>query len=544
MALGEEVRKKLIVIAERISKKARVIAIVAYGSRVAGYYRDDSDYDIIIVLDKLRPRAKYSYGNDEGIYYSALLVDDRSFRKDCEESYLGEFVCGRLLNRYEVLLGEEYIDQYQAIYKRRIIIETVQELIEKYGPFADQLIFNAKYILFNKLKKRAQLYPPVAYSYIKTYSGSWGRDNEEFSKREIDAQCERLCSEGMLMKVRDGFMLTDKAEKMIKSYPLSSSLRLAKLGVRQYFTHGLAGRVGVDIAFKELFSKLGRAREKPEPPAELIDPRKELRIPEGKLIFGSDWFQASIEELGIKQGDNFKHSSQPIGEFFATTTKHIIEKDGKIFSFISKRYQDVWSLKWMIATIIALAARTFETRPMQRLANEYRGFLHLRMLGIRTPRVYAVAPEEKVMVREHIGGISLEDLIKSKGLNEEVLNYISLYGSALGKMHQSGFSMGDTKPTNVLCEAGSIAIIDLEQAEENGDAGWDIAEFIYYTASLLKHEEVIKMAENFVQGYIKQGDPGALGSAAMQKYILPFQAFVQPDSLMLARNVLLKAKSS
>jgi len=539
LSLDEATKGKLISIAEKISKGTAIVSVVAYGSRVSGYSRHDSDYDIIVVLDKLRPRAKYSYGMEEGLYYSALLVDNKSFRKDCESGYLGEFVCGRLLNRFEVLTGYEYIKDCESIYKRRVVVETVQELLEKYGPLSDQIIFNSKYVLFNKLKKRAFLYPPVAYSYIKTYSGPPGKENTEFATSEVERQMQLLCDEGMLLRVENGYLLSSRAERLVKSYPLASSFRLAKLGVRQYVTHGLAGRVGVDVAFKELFSKIGRAKEKPEPPQELVDPRKELSLPEGKLVFGSDWLDAFARELGAR---NFKHEAEAIGEFFATTTIHKLSFDDRVIKFVSKRYQDVWSLKWMVASLVALTARTFETRPMHRLANEYEGFLHFRMLGIRTPKVYVVAPEEKVMAREHLEGDSLEDMIREKGSEYPVLNYVEKFASALGKLHQTGMSMGDTKPNNIICKGEDIAVIDLEQAEENGDPSWDVAEFIYYTSTLVQEEDVWKLADSFVKGYLQQGDPRVLVNASNQKYLLPFQALVQPNSLTTARNRLLELK--
>jgi tRNA A-37 threonylcarbamoyl transferase component Bud32/predicted nucleotidyltransferase len=539
LPLDEETKKKLISIAEKISKGTGIVSVVAYGSRVSGYWRKDSDYDMIVVLEMLRPSAKYSYGMEEGLYYSALLVDNKSFKKDCESGYLGEFVCGRLLNRFEVLTGQDYIKECEATYKRRVVVETVQELLEKYGPLSDQLIFNARYVLFNKLKKRAFLYPPVAYSYIKTYSGPSGEENAEFATGEIERQMQMLCSEGMLLRVEKGYMLSSRAEKLVKSYPLASSFRLAKLGVRQYVTHGLAGRVGVDVAFKELFSKIGRVKEKPEPPAELVDPRKDLALSEGKLVFGSDWLDALAQDIGAK---DFKHEAESIGEFFATTTIHKLIFDGKVFTFVSKRYQDIWSLKWMVASLVALTARTFETRPMHRLANEYKGFLHLRMLGIRTPKVYVVAPEEKVMAREHLEGYSLEDMIREKGSDPVILSYVAKFASALGKLHQTGMSMGDTKPTNVICREEDIAIIDLEQAEENGDPSWDVAEFIYYTSTLVQEEDVWKLADSFVKGYLQHGDPRVLVNASAQKYLLPFQALVQPNSLTAARNRLLELR--
>lgn len=536
--MNEEEKGKLFRVVEKIAKGARVVAVIAYGSRVSGYAREDSDYDLIVVVERLRPRAKYVYVEEDGLYYSALMVDEEAFRKDCESGYLGEFVGGRLLNRFEPLIGEEYVLQQMLALKKRIILESLRELIERYGPFADQLVVSSEYFLFNKLKKRALLYPPVVYSYIKTYSGEVGRSNLEFSLAGFKRQLEKLCEEGVLMKVKDGYMMTEGAERKIKAYPIASSLRLAKFGVKQYVTHGLAGSVGVDVAFKELVSKIGRAKEKLEMPKELSDPRILLSIQEGRLAFGADWLQVVLEELGI-QGE-FSHTERPIGEFFSTTTLHTVENRGRTISFVSKKFQDIWSLKWMVASLVALSARTFETRPMYRLANEYKGIIHLRTIGVRTPRILVLAPEEKILVREHVEGVSLEELIKSTGVSSEVLGYVKKFGTYLGRLHQSGMAMGDTKPTNAICKDSDMVIIDLEQAEENGDPAWDVAEFLYYTSTLVSEDDMVKIADSFIEGYLHHGDPKNLHDATGQKYTIPFQVFVQPNTLIAARNRLFR----
>jgi Kae1-associated kinase Bud32 len=538
--LTTEEKSKLMEISREVAGSRKLVAVVAYGSRVAGYARQDSDYDILVIVDKLRPRAKYVYGEGKGLYYSALLVEDRAFQRDCSNADLGEFVCGRLLNRYEVLEGAEYILRHEGVMKRRVILEGLQESIERLGPMAFHVIFSSRYFLFNKLKKRASLYPPVAYSYVKTYSDSLRERNVKASTVAFQRELEALCSEGLLLRLNNGYMLSKSAEKKLKAPPLSSSIRLARVGVKQYVTHGLAGRVGVDVAFKELFSKIGRAREREKVPEELSDPRVSLSIPEGILIFGGNWLEATLRSLGVLEP--YSHRSEPMGDFFSTATLHTIHHGGKVTRFVSKRYQDIWSLKWMLASVVALSARTFESRPMYRLANEYMGLMHLREIGVRTPRVFAIVPDEKVIVREHVAGQSLEEMVKSERMRiQEVLECAERFGDALGRLHQSGISMGDTKPTNLLYQGGDITVIDLEQAEEEGDYPWDVAEFLYYTATLVGFDVLEKIAERFIEAYLRNGNSRTLREAAGQKYTMPFQLLVQPNVLVSIKDRLSQA---
>jgi tRNA A-37 threonylcarbamoyl transferase component Bud32/predicted nucleotidyltransferase len=535
MVVGE--LQKLKVIVERVANGRRVIAAMVYGSRVSGYARPDSDYDLLVVVDKLRPRAKYVYGNYEEIYYSVLLVDEKAFRKDCSSAALGEFVSGRLLNRYQPITGETFLNENEAVLKRRVVVEGLQELFARYGPFTQHFILTSAYFLFNKLKKRAFIYPPVVYSYVKTYSGFEASVNTQASLECFDRQMDALCNEGILRKEAGGYRVEPEAEKKLKVSPIAPTVRLATTGVKQYVTHGLAGNVGAEVAIKELISKIGRSRSKTSVPENLEEPRTLLSLPEGKLVFGGDWVEKAVEQLGAEQP--YTSQSSPLGDFFSTATLHTVKSKSGEYKFVSKHYQDIWSLKWMVASVVALSARTFEARPLYRMSNEYEGLLRLKGLGVKTPRVLVVAPDDKVMVLEHLIGVPLEEMIRSKNIDlKRVEGYCFQFGSTLGVLHSKGMTMGDTKPTNVLCTDSSISIVDLEQFQRGGDEAWDVAEFAYYCATLAGEEVTMRLMKSFVSGYLQHGEKDVLYTASEESYIIPFQMLVQPPILGRIKEML------
>ena len=47
--LAVDEKSKILSLAESLVKKEDIISLCAYGSRVAGYAREDSDYDVIVV---------------------------------------------------------------------------------------------------------------------------------------------------------------------------------------------------------------------------------------------------------------------------------------------------------------------------------------------------------------------------------------------------------------------------------------------------------------------------------------------------------------
>src|SRR5919204_5226192 len=81
-----------------IAKKYNVAGICLYGSRVAGYSREDSDFDIIMVLEDYPYAVKYIYTAEEDMKISALVVDLARLQTDATSAFLGEFVVGRLLH--------------------------------------------------------------------------------------------------------------------------------------------------------------------------------------------------------------------------------------------------------------------------------------------------------------------------------------------------------------------------------------------------------------------------------------------------------------
>jgi len=115
---------------------------------------------------------------------------------------------------------------------------------------------------------------------------------------------------------------------------------------------------------------------------------------------------------------------------------------------------------------------------------------------------------------------------------------------------------GDTKPQNALVGTDGIYLMDLEQSVENGDAAWDIAEFLYYSATPLEREKgdantvrlemdefaaeerVAIIARAFLDSYEEENGREAIVMAHNYRYVSPFLPLLEPSMIEAIRKVL------
>ena len=126
--LGDDERRQLLEVADDVvGDGGRALAVAAYGSKVAGYARPDSDYDLIVVAKKFKGRIRYQYVHSP-VTSAALVVEAELLERDAVKAYLGEFVSGRLLNIYEPLLNGDLIRKAEVESKKRVLAEEILEI--------------------------------------------------------------------------------------------------------------------------------------------------------------------------------------------------------------------------------------------------------------------------------------------------------------------------------------------------------------------------------------------------------------------------------
>lgn len=541
-----------------------ILSCCIYGSKVSGYARPDSDYDILLVLKDYKDIIKYVYVRN-GLNASVLIVDGKALLRDAESAMLGEFVAGRLLHPYLPLLNGEYLKYVETIYKKRVVMEEYNALVAL-NPLigTEEVAIPAEYFLFSKIKERARIYPHALYSYVKTYTGTYASRNMEISREGFVGALRTLEEDGLVKLIPlhgdEGkyyyyhIILKDRRRDGDRMITMKEMFR----GAFAWIVHSYAARSSLNFFKEEARSKLSRRKEVKAytvPPA-FTNPSILLRTSEGIVVDGDYWLDMIAKNLGFKDGYSARFTR--IGDKHAAASLCTIEQDGRKESIVIKYYTNLKMAKWIALNVWLAGIKRYDVSPEKRMMNEYIGVRSVRALGINTPEILAVSFGKRLIAFKYVDGIPLSDMIRDMliddgnngsieggGVASNLLGYVRRYGSLLARIHANGFILRDTKPSNVLILDGKgytgnnrhakdnddymLYFTDFEQFSTSNnsydDMGWDIACFLYYSIlfTSAKKEKMVKMfVRAFLEGYAQHGSNDAMIMAAKGSYFLPF----------------------
>ncbi len=518
----------------KVAKRHIVSALCIYGSRVAGYARPDSDIDILAVLENYPYIVKYAYFTEEGTKLSVLAVDKKALERDARTGFLGEFVVGRLLHIYEPIVNAEFLAAIERVYKRRVILEEVQDIVSSAGVLSTEISFPLEFVAFSKIKRRMSLYPSAAYSYQKTYSN---KDNPVNNKRNLEFALDgyqKALSDiidednGLFLPRMDGLLQISDKRVLVEETRTRLKLTRRLQEFSSYFVHTYAGRKIMHLAIAEAESKIRRRTKAVNLPRFMACPRGAYwQLPEGKLVVDSrDW----LGDLGFSVV-----GKRRLGNFQSRTVLHELQDGRKI---VVKELARTKAAKWAALSIwTSPVKRRFRVNPLLRLGFEYKALRHIRSLGLHTPMIVAIVLDRKLLVTQFIEGMTLAEVVKAylRGKGEEKHSLL-LYqaGEQIGKIHSSGGAFGNVKPKNIIAsrDSGDLYFTDVEQfVFQDGDPAWDIAQFVSW--SLKGNPDVERAAEvtrEFLHGYVSAtGTVNIVRLYKNRRYIESFYPVLTPN---------------
>lgn len=548
--LTNEEKSKILVLSESEVDKENIVAICAYGSRVAGCARDDSEYDIIIVTRNLQPKLM-SKLESSPINSSILMADETELVEEAEQFWNREFVVGRFLNIYEPILNPELLRNVEIEYKKRVIAEELSALQDEYGFFSPNLVVPLEYFLFNRLHNRAFFFPTIVASLARIYAGAWKKENIESSLVCFRIAAGMLESKKLIERKNDTVRLLKGKRGADALSKLREGFRIRTEARRQNATKELD-----DLTASELESEPSSDWEKVKGNVqcdqELDCPKQLIQLEEGAFLDGRNIVNDIARLRGFDNIYQFKRKK--LGGLVNSSTKLEIWDSRNRSKLVLKRFRELQSAKWVFLNTWAVLAKQFSVTPIARLSREVEGVHWMHELGINTHRIVGVALKEKILVTEYVEGKPLIEFVQEilGGYTLDTSN-IEKYGTVLGKMHKVDLMYGDTKPQNALVGNKGIYLLDLEQSVENGDPAWDIAEFLYYSAAqleeeredenaspneLTREERMAIVTRALLDGYKKENGNEVIAKAHNSRYVAPFLPLLDPSMINAIRKVL------
>ena len=523
---------------DKLAKNRKVIGACLYGSKIAGYGNADSDIDLIVVVKDYSYTVKYSYSRTKEAKISALIVDYNALQKDVKRGLLGEFVAGRFLHKYKSLINQDLFKSMELLYKKRVILEELSEIIRTTNILCMEIKFPLEFILFSKIKRRSMVYPAALYSYYKMYTGSRAEENLAFAQEgfkkaleEIIANDKDLLVLNQISSKTDDFLLQIGKKCLIQNKQggrNTTSLKFSKLHmISSYFVHAYAGRKVFHYTMREAESKIKRYKSQPFTlPEFMASPREKYwKLDEGRVIAGRNkrWLDQIAESAGIIQYTTRKIR---LGDINSRTICYTLQ-DTSIYdrsiSIVAKRFATLKGVKWAALNFWSMSTgllkkRSYKVDSLERLGTEYKALRYLRNeLGLDTPTILGVDFERRILVTNFVKGQSLNKFIqnslkkKSTAGKENVL-WITTAGRNIAMIHSAHCSLGNIKPNNIIINNSDginsrIFFTDLEQfnfsnGEGDSDPIWDIIQFLCWSFRRTKNISVAKeIIREFFAGY-------------------------------------------
>ncbi len=238
----------------------KVFAACLYGSQVCGYARAESDFDVIVVLNKYDARVKYTYIKGD-FEIAFLAVDKKVLEDDINNAKYGDFIAGRLINPTIPLVNAEYIQNSELNIKKRIIDREIKKLVYDYKIDAKFLEINLLYFPFKKWHKLAAIYRPYLYSLDNMLRRELRRRNLNIILKNYK---KAVRESKILYEIYPGWYGIDAEfiDNSLKEPVFMERIKITEREIEQaiagYMTHKKAGDSDMDIFIEELTGKITR----------------------------------------------------------------------------------------------------------------------------------------------------------------------------------------------------------------------------------------------------------------------------------------------
>ena len=524
---------------QEIASTCHIVSACLYGSRVCGYARPESDYDVLLVLENYFEGLRYHFRKVDAAYVTILAVDKELFELDAKKGGLGEFLADRLLFPYVPILSPDYLIRVEQEIKSRVIGEELRDLVVEYGELSRGLIIKPEYLALARMRKRARVYPPIRYSYVNTLREDLKQQNLPKILEGYNLALHDFIESGMV-KIDDGNIMLQNnyIDKLLSKKTMEKAVNVVELSRKALYS---ILSINVETVARELSLMLKRELQMALTVQEPEDPKNHLFLKTDRGLVNLNE-KASMVEVASKLRPGATITIAPL----AGVLNEVCLVTAGEEKLVAKKFTDWHGFKWFTLSLVTLGTKFFAIAGKTRLANEYGMNRFLAESNVPVPSVVHVSLPNLLLFERYVDGRPVTDFVReSFGVNSLTPNQKQIaleVGKTLAKIHGLDVGMGDTKPENfVLSSDGEVYAVDLEQAKKRGDRAWDVAEFLFYAGhyGVAMTGGFLQFAQNFVEGYREVGDSEVLRKAGGLPYARVFSIWT-PATVIYGLSEILK----
>ena len=547
--LEEEIKQKILEICKNIAGSRRIISLCLFGPWVSGYADSKTDINALMVLDPFVIRLNTYFESLDDYNVSILTVNYSDFERDVDKSWSGEFFAQKLTIPYESLLNDKYLWLNEIKIKKRIILELIHKLISEFPESSQEFLIKKEYFMYELMMRRAKIFPPIIFSYLNMMQENLEQKNIEIIMNGYLQALEELKKEDVIfesndyLKIKKDYIHSVK-KKRLKLPPFLKTIQRFMLPpLISVFSESANSY----IQDQRLYNKFHRDFKASELFSRLKDPKNFIFLPTPMgTVSLSD--KSDIEDVArkiIPNGEFSKMKVKSIGGMFNDVYVLSVKKNGDEQKFVVKQFLDWSNLKWISLALWSFGTTNFSVLGHSRLEKEYAINVFLYSKGFPVPKILFVSPKNRLIFQEFIEGKELVEnirriMVSSKA--SEDLALIKDIGRTVAEAHNLGVSLGDCKPENFIVTKDGFFILDLEQANRDGNYAWDVAEFLYfsghYSPPISSAKAASTLSKFFIEGYLEVGGKKeTIYEASSAKYTKVFSVFTPPHVILAISNL-------
>ena len=509
---GDERRERVIEELKRIG--IGVESVKALSVHGASIERGSSI--ILAITDMIKQFRLVKRGAD-----LVILADEKSVLRDASDEKLGGIIAHSFLFPYHPIINEKLLEDLEKMYKRHVIVESLQNVILEHKLASTRLIIKPEYFLYDKLRRLTAIYPPSRRFVKEMLRGSRGEVNmvlDGFLKAIKD-----LVDQGILEERHGGYSPTDRfvhevlSRKTVYDRFSDELEHFLKLYLTASFSSPLDAIRNIRFDLDVLV------------PVKIPDPSKMLYMETSigpQPLATSKGIRDFISEVyGIRPMDV---KLRKVGSVFNSTYFASFKVDGREERIFVKKYLNWTDFKWVAAWLWAIGVKNFSVLASSRMSNEIYFINKLSELGFNTAEILHINWPKKMVFQRFIDGVDGLKALKNAG-EPRIFDDISYrVGKILAMVHEKGICIGDCNPFTFIFVEDEAYLVDLEQCSFEGSKPWDLCELLFYTGRYLNLEEVERFSKNVVQGYLEIGERDVVKDALDQRFIRIFVPWTPP----------------